>query len=132
MILLPKIRVGIAARLSVCLVVSGAAILTVLGLVNQRLQRGHSEDLVLASAERLSDLNVQSTKHEMLRNDREALYHAICNMGREPGIRRIRIFNKDGRISFSTENGEVGTVVDKQAEACYGCHAQGVPLERLN
>ena len=132
MILLPKARVGIATRLSVCLVVSGAAILTVLGVLNQRLQRGHSEDLVLTSAERLSDLIVQSTKHEMLRNDREALYHTISDIGREPGIRRIRIFNKDGRISFSTENAEVGTVVDKQAEACYGCHAQGVPLERLN
>src|SRR5215469_14293870 len=68
----------------------------------------------------------------MLHNDREALYTVIQEMGGEPGIRRIRIFHKEGRITVSTEAGEVGTVVDKSAEACYGCHAQSAPLKKLN
>jgi len=127
-----KLRPGIALKLAVCLVASAAAILAVLGFLNLRLQRRHSEDLLITSAERISDVILQSTRHQMLRNDREGLYQSIGDMGREPGISRIRIFNKEGRISFSTNEPEVGSVVDKQAEACYACHAQGVPLVRLN
>jgi two-component system NtrC family sensor kinase len=127
-----RLRIGIAAKLAVCLLVSGAAILATLGYINLHLHRKQAQELILTSAERLSDIILQSTRHEMMRNDREALYNAIGDIGKEPGIQRIRIFNKEGRISFSTDAEEVGRVVDKQAEACYACHAQGVPLERLN
>jgi two-component system NtrC family sensor kinase len=68
----------------------------------------------------------------MLHNDRQALYNVIQEIGSEPGIRRIRIFNKEGRISFSTDPKEAGSTVDKQAEACYGCHGKGTPMVRLD
>ena len=126
-----RLKIGIAAKLAVCLVIGATVILAALGYLNFRLHRKHSQELVLTSAERLSDIILQSTRHEMLRNDREALYESIGDIGKEPGIRRVRIFNKEGRISFSTEPSEVGRIVDKQAEACYACHALGVPLERL-
>jgi two-component system NtrC family sensor kinase len=129
---LTRFQAGIAAKLAVCLVVSATAILAVLGYLNLRLHARHSQDLVLTSAERLCDIIVQSTRQQMMRNDRDALYHTISDIGVEPGIRRVRIFNKEGSISFSTDNQELGRTVDKQAEACYACHAQGVPLERLN
>ena len=61
------------------------------------------------SAERITDLILRSTHYEMLRNDREALYNVIQELGSEPGIQRIRIFNKEGRITFSTDAAEVGT-----------------------
>lgn len=95
-------------------------------------QRRHAEQLVTASAERMSDIIRRSTRYQMLRNDREALYQMIRDMGAEPGIRRIRIFSKTGEIRFSTGDSEVNRVVDKSAEACYGCHAQAAPLEKLN
>ena len=56
----------------------------------------------------------------------------IQELGAEPGIRRIRIFNKEGRITLSTDASESNRVVDKGAEACYGCHAQSAPLVKLN
>ena len=127
-----QFKLGIAVKLAVCLVVSAAAIFTAFGIFNVRLHRKHSEELVLRSAERLSDIILQSTRHMMLRNDREALYQSIRDIGIEPGIQRVRIFNKEGRITFSTEESEVGHVVDKHGEACYACHAQDLPLEKLN
>jgi two-component system NtrC family sensor kinase len=68
----------------------------------------------------------------MLHNDRDALHNIIRGLGSETGIRRIRLFNKEGRITLSTEAGEINTVVDKNAEACYGCHQQSAPLTKLN
>jgi len=126
-----RIRAGLALKLAVSLVVSTSALFILFGYLNLRMQRSHAEAMVVQSAERISDLIQRSTRYQMLRNDREALYHVITTIGHEPGIRRIRIFNEEGRISFSTEPAEVNTYVDKRAEACYACHAQAQPLTRL-
>jgi len=127
-----KLRAGLAAKLAVCLVASTAAFLALFGYFNLREQQRHSEELVMLSAERITDVIQRSTQYLMLRNDRQALYNVIQELGSQPGIRRIRIFNKEGRISFSTDSSEVNRVVDKRAEACYGCHAQSAPLIKLN
>ncbi|HWQ53151.1 MAG TPA: ATP-binding protein [Bryobacteraceae bacterium] len=126
-----RIRLGLAAKLAICLVASTAAFFALFGYLSIREQRRHSEGLLMQAAERISDVIMRSTHYEMLHNDRSALYNVIREMSQEPGIRRIRILNKEGRISFSTDHAEVNTVVDKRAEACYGCHAQEQPLTKL-
>ena len=68
----------------------------------------------------------------MLSNHKDEVYHIITTIGAQPGIGRIRIYNEQGRISFSTDEHEVGTFVDKKVEACVSCHAQEQPLTRLN
>jgi HAMP domain-containing protein len=68
----------------------------------------------------------------MLQNHRDEVYHIITTLGAGQGIKKIRIFNKEGRISFSTDAAEVNTLVNKGAEACYACHAQEQPLAQLN
>jgi two-component system, NtrC family, sensor kinase len=123
---------GLAYKLGFSLVLSTAVIFSGLGYLNLRAHQRHSEELVLQSADRISDIIRRSTRYQMLHNDRDALYQTIRDMGSEPGIRRIRIFNKEGRISFSTDPKEAGSIVDKQAEACYGCHAQAAPIVRLD
>jgi two-component system, NtrC family, sensor kinase len=56
----------------------------------------------------------------------------MLKMADQPGVVRVRILNPQGVISYSTAPLEVGSMVDKGAEACYGCHAQSQPLTRLN
>ena len=130
---LPRtIRSRVAAKLAIGVIVSTAVFFALFGYINLRMEREQAHDLVVQSADRVTDLILRSTKYEMLHNDREALYNVIQELGSEPGIRRIRLFNQDGRITLSTDHREVGTVVDKSAEACYGCHAQSAPLEKLN
>jgi len=123
---------SLSARLIAMLVLVVVIIFTLLGYANIRLHRQHLETASLQSAERVSDVIKRSTTFYMLRNDRKGLYHTISTMAGEPGILRIRIFDQDGRISFSTSGGEVNSYVDKRAEACYGCHAQAEPLTRLD
>ena len=126
------IRIGLAAKLAICVTASTAAFFALFGFINLRAERVHSHDFVEQAADRVTDVILRSTRYEMLHNDREALYNIIRELGSQPGIQRIRIFNKDGRITLSTDAHEVDTVVDKSAEACYGCHAQSAPLARLN
>ena len=123
---------SISAKLTLLLLVTMLAIFGLLGYLNIRLHRKHLEAAALTSAERVSDVIKRSTTYYMLRNDREGLYHAIGTMADEPGMVRVRIFDQEGRIGYSSNPAEVSHVVDKAAEACYGCHAQSQPLAKLN
>ena len=127
-----QIRVGLAAKLALCVIASTAVFFTLFGFLNLRMERAQSEDLVRQSAQRVTDVILRSTRYEMLRNDREALYNVIQELGSEPGIQRIRIFNKEGRITVSTDARERNLVVDKTAEQCFACHSQSAPLSKLS
>ncbi|HET7214420.1 MAG TPA: HAMP domain-containing protein, partial [Terriglobia bacterium] len=127
-----RVAHSISAKLVVLLVALMAAVFGFLGYLNIRLQRHQLERSTLASAERVSDVIKNSASYYMLRNQRDGLYHTILDIAHEPGIVRIRIFNKEGRISFSSDTAEIDTLVDKRAEACYGCHSQTAPLTRLD
>jgi len=123
---------SISAKLIGSLLAVMVVIFALLGYLNIRLHRQHLEAATLASAERVSDVIKHSTTYYMLRNDREGLYHAIQTMADEPGMIKVRILDQQGRISYSTDPAEVNHVLDKTAEACYGCHNQSQPLARLN
>ena len=123
---------SISAKLIGYLLALMVAIFGLLGYLNIQLHRQDLESATLASAERVSDVINRSTTYYMLRNDREGLYHSIQTMADEPGMVKVRIFDQEGRIGYSTDLAEVNHVVDKKAEACYACHNQSQPLARLN
>src|SRR5512146_2928635 len=111
---------SISAKLVILLVALMAVVFGFLGYLNIRLQQQQLEKSTLATADRVSDVIKRSASYYMLRNQRDGLYHLIKEIGTEPGIVRIRIFNREGRISYSSDPGEMNTLVDKKAEACYG------------
>src|SRR5579871_914616 len=129
--LLSSIRMGLAAKLAICVIASTAAFFALFGYLNLGMERRNSQDLVEQAAYRVTDVIVRSTHYEMLHNDRDALYNIIQELGTEPGIQRIRIYNKDGLISYASDGQEVQTAVDKSAEGCVGCHGQSDPLKTL-
>ncbi len=124
-------RAGLTAKLAVALVASTAAIVGVFGWLNLRAERQEAQELVQLSADRVGDIIKRSTRYGMMNDDRAALYEMIREFGKESAIKRVRIFNKEGRITFSTESREIGEAVDKGAEQCYACHAQAQPLVKL-
>src|SRR2546423_14472518 len=127
-----RIRAGLTVKLAIALVASTAIIFGIFGWLNVRTQRRESEQMVQLSADRVGDIIKRSTRHTMMNDDRAALYQMIRDIGTEPAIKRVRIFNKEGRIAFSTDAGEINQGVDKSAEQCYACHAQAQPLTKLN
>src|ERR1700757_1439557 len=127
-----RVTQTLSAKLNILLLGAMVLIFALLGYLNVRLHRQHLEQNTLLSAERISDVIKQGTTDYMLRNDREGLYRSIQTMAAEPGIEKIRIFDQEGRITYTTNSAEQNHVVDKTAEACYACHAQSQPLVRLN
>jgi len=97
-----RFRWGLAAKLAVCVIASTAAFFALFGWINLRVARRQSLALVNASAERLTDIILRSTRYDMLHDDREALDHTVRDVGAEPGIHSIRIYNNEGRLTLST------------------------------
>jgi two-component system NtrC family sensor kinase len=127
-----RLTSSLATKLTLCLVGSMVLLFGLVGYLNIRLNRQHLEEVVFQSADRISDLIRRSIRYSMLRDQRDEVFQIINTIGHQPGISKIRIFNKEGKITFSTDSQEVGKYVDKNAEACYACHAQAQPLERLD
>jgi two-component system NtrC family sensor kinase len=100
-------------------------------ILAQHFQTAAIESQVKGSAYRASDFIRRSLYTAMLRNERAQIHDLIRLYGAEPGIEVIRIYNKQGQIAFSSAEREIGTSVDRQAEACYVCHAAARPLSAV-
>jgi two-component system NtrC family sensor kinase len=113
--------------LSASILVLFAAYMT----ISRRFQSETLEQQVTREAIRSSDFLVQSLNSNMLRDERQHTYALMRLIGAEPGVEGVRIYNKQGTIRFSSDTTEIGTTVDLRAEACYGCHGAGEPLEAV-
>ncbi len=117
--------------MGIALCLGAAAILVLAGAWNLHLQRAHLTQAIGLSAERVAETIRASTRDAMLRNDADGLHRVIGNLGAQPGVVRIRVFNKEGRIRTSTDASEAGRLVDTRAEQCVACHAGATTLDRL-
>jgi len=127
-----RVTQTLSVKLNLLLLGTMVVIFALLGYLTVKLHRQHLEQNTLLVAERISDVIKHGTTDYMLHNDREGLHRSIKMMASEPGIEKIRIFDQEGRITYTTSSTEQNHVVDKSAEACYACHAQSQPLARLN
>ena len=123
---------SLSLRLILCVGVVAIAAIGGFAYINLETQRRHLIQEVISGAQQLSDTIKRSLWYDMLHNYRDALYNVIEAIGRQEGIEKVRIFNKKGMVMFSSHKEEIGEVVDKRAEACYACHAEDRPLERLD
>ncbi len=96
-----------------------------------REHRRHLMATVSLSAGRASDIIRHTTRASMLRSQRTELHEIMQNLGTQPGIDLVRVYNKQGVIMFSTRADELRHQVDLQAEACHRCHAQESPRQVL-
>ena len=77
---------------------------------------------MMDDAVQISDLIARSTRYSMMLNRKEDVHEIISSVGSEPGIRGIRIYNKQGEVIFATQPEDIHTTVDMKAEACIVCH----------
>jgi two-component system, NtrC family, sensor kinase len=82
----------------------------------------------LNEVDKLSETIIRTTHYQMLEDDRKRVYQMMEEVGSQKGIERIRLLNKEGVVSFSTEGAEIGMVVDEQSQGCSGCHRMEVTL----
>ncbi len=97
-----------------------------------RAQRESALDEAILGSESLAETILLTIEHEMRVNERDAIREVVASVGEQEGIEGVRILNKDGGISFSSDPSDVGTSVDQQAEACVNCHSGPSPSRTLD
>lgn len=80
----------------------------------------------------LSQTIEKSIEYDMLTARSDYIQRTLEDVGQQEGIERIRIFDKKGKIIAADSAEEIGISIDKHAEACYSCHSDREPLERLS
>jgi two-component system NtrC family sensor kinase len=118
----------------VILIVAATCTLLLLVFAYLMVQREEQTQLrnVYVNASRISETLRLTTYYDMLMDRRDSVYRMMDTVGHLPGILRIRIYNKEGKITYSSEKGEQGRIVNKESEACFKCHQKDTPLTRLD
>lgn len=124
--------VKLALKLVIAVGVITIAIIGVFSYLSIAAQSGALLSQAEIHANKLSEAIKNSTHTSMLENKREEMRAIVNTVAQEPSIREIRIFNKEGAVTFSSRKDVIGTMVDKQAESCYACHTANQPLQRLS
>jgi two-component system, NtrC family, sensor kinase len=121
-----RLRLTLKYTLVTSLVVLG--IMTFFAAFSVRTMEKISMDDAMREVDSLSETIIRTTHYQMLEDDRKRVYQMIEEVGSQKGIERIRLLNKEGLITFSTEESEIGHLIDEQAEGCSGCHETEIPL----
>jgi two-component system NtrC family sensor kinase len=87
------------------------------------------ERFVVQQAAEESDLVAQTAAsaihRAMLLDRRDDAYRILEDVGRQPGVDRIRLLDHGGRVAFSTDAAETGRTLDPGGPHCVVCHTAG-------
>ena len=114
-------------KLILSLTVLIVAISCVSGFLNFRMQKDHLVETMVQGADQLSRSITSATWHAMLDDDRKGAYESMRVIADKHGVDRIRMFNREGRLVFSTDANEQPSLTSPSNEVCISCHG-GTPI----
>jgi histidine kinase len=98
---------------------------------NIRHQKEKMMKNMVAGTDRLTTTIRLGTHYAMMLNSRDEINQIINNIGRQPEIENIRIYNKLGEIKYSNNPDEVEQTTNIRAEACHICHRTDPPMSSV-
>jgi two-component system NtrC family sensor kinase len=123
-------RERMAVRLTALILAGTLAIVAASTFAELRIER-----VVMAQVEaqsmQIGETIAGALHRAMLQDRRPDAYRILEDVGRQPGIERIRLVDARGRVAASTDPAEVGAVLDRTEAACSGCHEAGTPRQAV-
>ena len=110
-------------KLSIPIAIVLFACILVWSFYHIRHQQAFARQNLILSADRVAHTVKLGLHYAMLLNSRSDIRAIVENCGTLPGIRSIRIYNKQNEIMFSTRPSEVGKRVPQSDALCQACHA---------
>jgi two-component system NtrC family sensor kinase len=106
------------------------AISCISGYLNIRMQKDRLVEAMILGADQLSRSITSATWHAMLDDDRKAAYEMMRVIADKHGVDRIRMFNREGRLVFSTDAQEKLGLTSPSNDVCISCHGATPVLTR--
>lgn len=123
---------NIGYRLIFVVALTSLVIIGIFAYFNITSQTNSLISEVERNANQLGETVISSTRVDMMLNQRDRIQQIINSIGSQPQIRDVRIMNKDGEITYSSDLNNIHKMVDKRTESCYACHAEDQPLEHIS
>ncbi len=117
----------LAHRLILFVVIAFMAVGLASGFLHVKTQERELLDTIITGADQLSNGISSATWHAMLADQRTAAYEIMHTIATRQGIDRIRIFNREGAVMYSTNPSDSG-FVPMTSEPCVICHSTPVPI----
>lgn len=111
-------------KLILSLTILIVAISGISGYLNFRSQQKQLVATMILGADQLSRGITGATWHAVLDDDRKAAYEIMRVIADKQGVDRIRMFNREGRLVFSTDSREQPTLASSSSEVCASCHSK--------
>ena len=97
---------------------------------------GHQKETaienIVEGTDRLGNTIRLGVHYAMMINSRDDITQIIRNIGKQDEIEKIRIYNRSGKISYSTGAGETDHVTNIKEQACYTCHKTDPPAVKVS
>ncbi len=113
----------LAQKLIIALTILVAIVSAISGFISTRTQERRILDAMILGADQLSKGITSATWQAMLADNRQSAYEVMKTIADKQGIDRIRMFNRDGRVMFSTGPHEM----TDGPETCARCHTSLQP-----
>ncbi len=84
-------------------------------LIQNSIKYGHS----------FVDYVRKSTRYGMLTFQQLLIQQTTEAIGSAEGVLSVRIFDNKGKIAYSSDKKDIGTVIDMKSQICLGCHSSG-------
>ncbi|MCB2146807.1 MAG: PAS domain S-box protein [Deltaproteobacteria bacterium] len=126
--LFDKLRNSLVAKLILAVGIVLLVTIATWAFFNIRYQKEKMVKNMLTGTDRLTTTIRLGTHYAMMLNSRDEINQIIHNIGRQPEIKNIRIYNKEGEIKYSNNPDEVEQTTNIKAEACHICHRTDPPM----
>ncbi|MFI4938969.1 MAG: sensor histidine kinase [Burkholderiales bacterium] len=116
-----KFKVGLYLALTLTVA------MTLFTLLVVEHQRDELRDATVSHLSNLSDVITKSTRYAMLQHKPEYVKQIIQDVAKQENIAKVRVWNKGGKILYSSYMPEVGQVLDRNADGCTLCYPYAAP-----
>ncbi|MFZ2491930.1 MAG: ATP-binding protein [Thermoanaerobaculia bacterium] len=99
--------------------------------IDVRRQEAQLIESMTLGADQLSRSITSATWHAMLADTRQDAYEVMQTIAQKQGIEQIRMFNRSGRLMFSTRPSD-NVHLDRRDEVCAPCHKRAAPLVNVD
>ena len=123
-----NLRINLISKLTIHTSVILLVFMVLFAYININTLRALLLEAAISDADKLSETIIKTTHYEMLEDNRNRVYEMMQEVGTLQGIEHIRMINKSGYITFSTEKQEITRYLDKKEAGCNMCHLSSEPI----
>ncbi len=122
----------LAQRLVIPLTIIVVVVAAFSGLYTTAAEERQLLRMMSEGADQLSRSITSATWHAMLADRRQDAYQVMSTIAQKEGIDRIRMFNRNGVLTFSTKPEDIRHQTDRSLDSCSACHVTSLPLQQMD